>query len=55
MRDEPAPSPSTFTISMGSRPALFPSSSASAAETLWIATSRLARNFTFEPVPNAPR
>ena len=55
MREPPAPSPSTFTIVSKSRPAFSPSTKASAAETLWIATSRFARNFIFEPFPNAPR
>src|SRR5713101_6404366 len=53
MRDVPAPLPMTLTISSGSSPALMPSTMASALATLWMATSRLARNFILLPLPNA--
>jgi hypothetical protein len=55
MREPPAPSASTFTASAGRMPQRWPSSRASAVETLWMATSRLAISFMRMPLPKAPR
>src|SRR5260370_1347004 len=54
MREPPAPPPRTCTASAAFRPDRRASTTASAAETLWIATSRLAATFILEPLPNFP-
>jgi hypothetical protein len=54
IRDAPAPDPAIFTTRSGSSPAALASTIASAAATLWIATSRFATSFIRVPLPNAP-
>ena len=55
MRELPAPSAITLYTVFGSSPAFIASTNASAAETLWMATSRLATSFIFVPLPNSPK
>ena len=55
MREVPALFSITSKIVFAGKPAFMPSTKASAADTLWIATSRLATNFIRLPLPNAPR
>ena len=55
MRELPAPPLANLKICSGSSPAFMPSTIASAAATLWIATSRFATYFILLPLPKAPR